>query len=671
MNPRRDLADKLIPVQDGYSKDWSPLTGSMPMDASMADFSLAGSLEELRAKGRLVVHGGHRPILVVYDRGRVFALDNRCPHMGFPLERGSVEDGILTCHWHHARFDLESGCTFDLWADDAPICPVKVHDGEVWVKTTFGRADRAAHWRERLDSGLAHDISLVIAKAVLGQLAADVPQAGIVRQVALFGAQNRDGWGVGLTILTALANLLPILPEEEAYLALFHGARRVAADCDGEPPRRERAPLESQPEPAVLKRWLRRWTSVRHREAAERTLLTAIAAGTTPSMLADALLAATTERAFADGGHSLDFINKAFECLDLVGWEHATALLPTVVGQMVAARGAEELTSWRQPVDLVALCDEAAGQLRELFAADQRTHGWSDHSALARELLGDDPTNIIDALKAAILAGAAPSDLGRSLAYGAALRVARFGNVNEHADWETAHHVFTYANALDQLLKRIGITDNDSDVTAVRGVLHGAMALYLTRYLNVPPARIPGEGGERLDDLPADEETIRAALLDAFDRQRQVDLAARLVARHLAHGHSPQTADRHARARGASGRCRLSCVPDAGGRGQAIRRLGRHRRGPAHPHRGRPISRRPLADRTRGVADGGHRPPLDARRRAASERRGAVTPGTHDPRTLDTTHVSRKRWSMLSIGTEFRRRSARSHAAKPLRPGQL
>src|SRR5262249_38739271 len=75
---------------------------------------------------------------------------------------------------------------------------------------------------------------------------------------------------------------------------------------------------------------------------------------------------------------------------------------------------------------------------------------------------------------------------------------------------------------------------------AVRGVLHGAMALYLTRYLNVPPARIPGEGGDQLDELPADAEMIRAALLDAFDRQRQVDLAARLVARHLTLGHSPQ-----------------------------------------------------------------------------------------------------------------------------------
>jgi nitrite reductase/ring-hydroxylating ferredoxin subunit len=512
----------------------------MLMDVPAKEFVLAGSLEELRAKGRLVLHGDHRPILVLYDHGRVFALDNRCPHMGFPLERGSVDDGILTCHWHHARFDLESGCTFDLWADDVPIFPVELRNGQVWVKTALGHSNPAAHWRQRLADGLGHDLGLVIAKAVHGQLAADVPFADIVQQVALFGAQNRDGWSVGLTILTALADLLPMLPEEEAYLALFHGARRVAADCDGEAPRRERAPLGSWPDPATLKRWLRRWTNVRHREAAERTLLTAIAAGISPALLADALLAAATERAFADSGHSLDFINKAFECLDIIGWQHAAAVLPTVVGQMVAARGAEESTAWRQPLDLVALCDQAASKLPELFADGTLHHRWSDHAALAQELLGDDPVKIVDALKTAVCAGAAPMDLSRSLAYAAALRVARFGNANEHGDWETAHHVFTYANALDQMLKRIRTADINDQVAAARGILHGAMALYLTRYLNVPPARIPGEEGEQLDDLPADVETIRAALLDAFDRQRQVNRVARLVARHLTLGHSPQ-----------------------------------------------------------------------------------------------------------------------------------
>jgi hypothetical protein len=159
---------------------------------------------------------------------------------------------------------------------------------------------------------------------------------------------------------------------------------------------------------------------------------------------------------------------------------------------------------------------------------------------LARELLSDDAARIVDALGAAIRAGAAPADLGQSLAYGAALRVARFGNANEQADWETAHHVFTYANAVHQMIVRKSTVDIDGHLGAVRGVLHGAMALYLTRYLNVPPARIPGEGGEQLDDLPSDAVTIRAALLDALDRQQQVDLAARLVARHLVLGHSPQ-----------------------------------------------------------------------------------------------------------------------------------
>src|SRR5437879_5947335 len=205
-----------------------------------------------------------------------------------------------------------------------------------------------------------------------------------------------------------------------------------------------------------------------------------------------------------------------------------------------ARRGAEESTAWRQPVDLVALCEESTSELADLFAAGRGSRDWSGHAALAQELLGDDLARIVDALKEAIRAGAAPADLGQSLAYAAALRVARFGNANEHADWETAHHVFTYANAVHQMLTRIGTANIDTHVTAVRGVLHGAMALYLARYLNVPPARIPGDGGEQLDDLPADPVTIGAALLDAFDRQRQVDLAARLVARHLTLGHSPQ-----------------------------------------------------------------------------------------------------------------------------------
>ncbi len=513
------------------------------MDPVFSGFVRAGSLDELKLKGRLLLHGGHRPILLVQERGRVLALDNRCPHMGFPLDRGSIDDGILTCHWHHARFDLASGCTFDLWADDVPTCPVEIRaGGEIWVKPVFGYSDPVGHWRQRLGDGLAHNLNLVIAKAVHGQLAADQLPSDVIRQAALFGTRNRDGWDTGLTILSALGQLLPFLSEEETHLALFHGVRRVAADCDGAAPRRDRAPLAGRPDLATLKRWLRRWVAVRHRDAAERTLLTAIAGGTSPAGLADLLFAVETDRAYADGGHSLDFINKAFECLDLIGWEHAADVLPSVIGQMAAARGAEESTAWRQPIDLIALCEQAALDLPRLLADGRNASCWSDHAGLAESLLGDDPGGIIDALTAAARAGAAPADLGRALAYAAALRVAHFGTANEHNDWETAHHVFTYANAVHRALKRIGgePADSGDPVEAVRGLLHGAMALYLARYLNVPPASLPGERGDGLDDLPVAAEQIRAALLDAFDRQQQIDAAARLVARHLILGHSPE-----------------------------------------------------------------------------------------------------------------------------------
>jgi len=513
------------------------------MDAPTSDFVHAASLEELKAKTRLVVRGRHRPILLVYENGRVFALDNRCPHMGFPLDRGSIEDGILTCHWHHARFEVVSGCTFDLWADDVPTCPVEIRaGGEIWVKPVFGYADPAEHWRQRLADGLAHNLGLVTAKAVHGLLAADRPPSDVVRQAALFGVRNRDGWSSGHTILTALGQLMPLLSEEETHLALFHGSRHVAADCDGATPRRARAPLASQTDLATLKGWLRRWVAVRHREAAERTVLTAIAGGASPAGLADLLFAAETDRAYADGGHSLDFINKAFECLDLIGWEHAAEVLPSIIGQMTEARGAEESTAWRQPVDLIALCHDAALELPGLFATNRTAVRWSEHAMLAESLLADEPIVIIDALKAAARAGASPADIGKALAYAAALRVARFGTANEHGDWETAHHVFTYTNALHQALTRIGSEEAGSNVPveAVRGLLHGAMALHLARYLNVPPASLPGEDGDRLDDLPAAAKEIRAALLDAFDRQQQVDTAASLVARHLLLDHPPE-----------------------------------------------------------------------------------------------------------------------------------
>jgi hypothetical protein len=63
--------------------------------------------------------------------------------------------GRHPCHWHHARFDLASGCTFDLWVDDVPTCPIEVRDLEVWVKPCPCRKLKREHIRGVARPGLA------------------------------------------------------------------------------------------------------------------------------------------------------------------------------------------------------------------------------------------------------------------------------------------------------------------------------------------------------------------------------------------------------------------------------------------------------------------------------------------------------------------------------------
>ena len=113
------------------------------MNDAGSDFIRVGTLGDLRDRGHMVIGTPSGAVLIIADGDDILALDNRCPHMGFPLHRGSIQDGILTCHWHHARFDVRSGSTFDLWADDVPLRAVRIVDGEVWVAATPAPRDEA------------------------------------------------------------------------------------------------------------------------------------------------------------------------------------------------------------------------------------------------------------------------------------------------------------------------------------------------------------------------------------------------------------------------------------------------------------------------------------------------------------------------------------------------
>ena len=118
-----------------------------------------GSVEDLKKSGPKVVKGKQETIAVFYHEGNVYAADNRCPHMGFPLHMGSLCDGILTCHWHHALFSVQTGGTLDPWADDVSTYRVEVKKDKIWVDPTSVTEKTLAHYRQRLREGLEQNLS--------------------------------------------------------------------------------------------------------------------------------------------------------------------------------------------------------------------------------------------------------------------------------------------------------------------------------------------------------------------------------------------------------------------------------------------------------------------------------------------------------------------------------
>jgi nitrite reductase/ring-hydroxylating ferredoxin subunit len=500
------------------------------MSTNPKHYVRAAQLADVQAAGNLVVHVEGQTIALFSVDDKVYAVDNRCPHMGFPLQRGTVQNCILTCHWHHARFDLTSGGTFDAWADDVRAFPIEIRAGEVWVDLA-PHIDPQTHQRQRLIDGLEQSISLVIAKSVIALLDEGTDATEPFRVGLDFGTRYRqDGWGAGLTIHTCMMNLLPYLDAVDRPRALYQGLSAVARECAGAPPRFMIHPLPtSTPDLDILKGWFRQFIEVRDAEGAERCLVSAIHAGADPSQIASMLFSAATDHRYIDGGHALDFTNKALEALDATNWQDAELVLTSLVSGYANASRMEESNSWRYPIDLVTILSRVFEDLPAALQSGRERRGtWSGRDQLIPILLGEDPQAIAHSLLDALRSGCTEDELAGTVAYAAALRIAHFHTNNDFGDWDTAHHTFTFANAVHQGVRRIASPE------LLRGVFDAAMSVYLDRFLNVPPARLPDPSQtvenpqNLLHELPA-----------LLDRQQQVNQAGTLVARYLYSGGNP------------------------------------------------------------------------------------------------------------------------------------
>jgi toluene monooxygenase system ferredoxin subunit len=94
-------------------------------------------LAVLRERGMTAVQVGATRVLLVHVDGEARAYDNRCPHRAWPLERGTLADGVLTCANHRYTFDVATGRGIDAGGCDLVPHRCRVDDeGMVRVAPT-------------------------------------------------------------------------------------------------------------------------------------------------------------------------------------------------------------------------------------------------------------------------------------------------------------------------------------------------------------------------------------------------------------------------------------------------------------------------------------------------------------------------------------------------------
>ncbi len=487
----------------------------------------AGTLASIQENGHKLIRGG---IAVFYHEEQVYAVDNRCPHMGFPLHMGSLCDGILTCHWHHARFDVCNGGTLDPWADDVPSYEVKIENGVVWVNPDPKQTDSIEKYKRRLREGLEQNLGLVIAKAVVGLVEAGVPAAEITQIGIHFGTVYGRGWNSGLTILTAMANVLPKLDKAGTILALYQGLLHVARNSSGAAARHLLKPLPGADVPFErLTEWYRNCIEVRDTQGAERVLLTAIHQEATLGQLAEMMLTAVTDHFYLDGGHTFDFHNKAFEAIGLIGEAHTEQTLSSLVRLLANPTRSEELHQWQSPVNLVAPLKEAFAQLDSLPPTESYTNiSAADEKKIVDQLLSDEPLETVNLATEILKSGVHPAHLAQLVALAAAERIVRFHTQNDFGDWISVLHTFTYTHAVHERLRR------STHPLLIRAIYHGAISIYLERFLNIPAAHRPDGSA-----VPAVDTTNPERLLQILDLHQQVNEAARWTAGYLHAGGDP------------------------------------------------------------------------------------------------------------------------------------
>jgi len=437
------------------------------------DWTEAFPLEALpRGEARVVMRGELRVAVFRGDDDALYAIDDRCPHEGYPLAKGFVNGCVVTCRWHAFRFDLRTGQCL-VGDEHARAYPVRVEGGVVHIDL---RPPDPAAERARIEASLSD----ALAWRKTGQLAREAVRLrdlGLdARDVAMHAVRfDAARAAYGTTHVPALVHdLLALLPG----LVARHGADGeiatllmpldLAAESHLGYGVRARPAPEAWPVATAFSE-LRRRAEAEDADGAEAILRGAIADGLSLQILRGWFRALLTEH-LIEFGHGQIYHPKVFALLEGRDRADVDLVLGAYLRSLVMGTREELVPEWgwvvraiEEPVEplggdahdfVPALLD---GPRRELFA---RLEGL---------LAAGDLGVIVDALVVA-----------------AGLRLLRY-DLNVELDptiqdgWLDVTHALTFASAMRDLL-------DPGDPAGNRRILYMSAAFVHTRGgVDAPP----------------------------------------------------------------------------------------------------------------------------------------------------------------------------------------
>jgi nitrite reductase/ring-hydroxylating ferredoxin subunit len=438
----------------------------------------------------------------------VYASDNRCPHQGYALVRGDVKDDVLTCAWHNWKFELGTGvCTFG--GENIRTYPVEIRQGQVFVDIT----DPAA---EVIRPELFASLNAAMEDLDVGRMARDAmrlqrigtPLADVIREGVRYAAPRAEyGWDHSLATMTDCLRMSQFFAESLRALPVIQGLA-VAADNQVRRPDRLRPdPLEPVLAYGSVEDAMAAYPVLVDQERAEEAealLRGLIAAGVPPQKLRHMLLTAVTDH-FLAYGHSMIFVQKAFEMLDQIGWQEADTVLSPLVPEMVLGTRYDKLPYMRKFLrawqaaepDLSSLAGRAGGRM----AGGVAGAGEFDQARFHKALIDGSPEDAASGLIRALEAGVPVASLIDATGLAAAERLARFDieldldDTNEWG-WLDVTHTLTYLNALRWAWSA------DPSPQVLRGLFHAAWFVQWTGQFD---ERNPGANGGRPAPHPTED----------------------------------------------------------------------------------------------------------------------------------------------------------------------